>query len=483
MRYHIKKIWIGCMSLCMMYHANAQGEIYDPSKDYQLPADPQVKQKLSHWQDQKFGIFLHWGIYSVGIQESWPLVGEPWPQRDTSMSYEAYKKWYWGLANTFNPVKFNPEKWAEISKKAGAKYMVFTTKHHDGFSMFDTRQSDYKITAGPFKNNPRADVTKYIFDAYRKQGLMVGAYFSKPDWHSQDFWWDRLPTPSRNTNYDTRDHPARWNRFKTFTYNQIEEVMNNYGAIDILWLDGNWLRKLTAEEKKVQRPMLNARKRGNYANYDQDLDMDRIGAMARKSQPGILIVDRGIHGTWENYRTPEQSIPKTQLKDPWETCITLTKSWSYRKPQEEKVKSTAWIIHTLAEVVAKGGNMLMGFGPTPEGEFPKEVEKPLAEVGAWLKQNGEAIYNTRITDNYNDGSTWFTQSKDGKKKYAIVCIKEGEKVPQTIQWKGNTPAKSGKIKLLSTGKNVEWKQDGEQVVIKVPNNVSGEKAIALAFSF
>ncbi|WP_316812044.1 alpha-L-fucosidase [Pedobacter heparinus] len=461
---------------------DAQEDIYNPSKEYEYPSDPLVRDKLEQWQDLKFGVILHWGIYTVpGIQESWLICGESWPKRDTTMTYEAYKKWYWGLADQFNPTKFNPEKWAEISKNTGMKYLVFTTKHHDGFNMFDTKQSDYKITNGPFKNNPKADVTKYIFEAYRKQGMMIGAYFSKPDWHSQDFWWDRFPTPSRNINYDMAKYPQKWQKFKDFTYNQIGEVLGNYGKVDILWLDGGWVRPALKTELAREEWGMNKRGRANYPNFNQEVDMPRIAKMAREKQPGILVVDRTVHGPYENYRTPEQSIPKEQIKTPWETNITITSSWSYR--QKEKVKSSYWVIHIMAEIVAKGGNLLLGWGPTPEGEFPKEIEQPLKEVGAWMKENGEAIYGTRILDFYNDGTTWFTRSKDGKKKYAIACITEGESIPATLKWKGNLPAKGGKIRLISTGKNVDWKQEGDEVVVSLPKDLIGKKSQALAFSF
>ncbi|MGJ7032538.1 alpha-L-fucosidase [Niabella hirudinis] len=457
--------------------AQVKGEVHDMSAGYQYPAEPLVRQKLDQWQDLKIGVFLHWGIYSVeGIQESWLLCNRPNRPRDTTKTYDDFKKWYWGLASKFNPVKFNPERWAEISKNAGMKYIVFTTKHHDGFNMFDTKYSDYKITNGPFKNNPRADVTKYIFDAYRKQGMAIGAYFSKPDWHNEDFWWPVYGTTDRNMNYDPVKYAGKWKRFQEFTFNQLSELMHNYGKIDVLWFDGGWVRPLETPRKPEEGLIL-------YPKFSQDVNMPRIAQMARKAQPDVLIADRTVHGPYENFRTPEQAIPKIQLKEPWETCITLTKSWSYRKPEEEKVKSSAWVIHTLAEVVAKGGNMLLGFGPTPEGEFPKEVTQPLAELGAWLKVNGEAIYGTRITENYNDGSTWFTQSKDGKKKYAIVCIKEGEMVPAILQWKGNIPVKNGVVRLLATGKPVPWKSEGDAVMITVPKMLAGKKIPALVLAF
>ena len=465
--------------LCIPFFGSAQVDIHEASTEYEYPTDPLVRKKLDQWQDLKFGVILHWGLYSVkGMNESWPLVNELWKRRDTTITYEEYKKWYWDQSKTFNPVKFNPEKWAEISKNAGMKYLVFTTKHHEGFSMFDTKENDFKITNGPFANNPKADVTKHIFDAYRKQGMMIGAYFSKPDWHSEYFWWPRFAAVNRNVNYNTNEFPKQWQKFKDFTYNQIGEILGNYGKVDILWLDGGWIRDpQPGEMEKAYVPS----NKPYYPPYPQNVDMPRIAKMAREKQPGILVVDRTVHGAYENYRTPELSIPKTQLKDPWETCLTLAKGWGHTK--KIPIKSGTWIIHTLAEVVAKGGNLLLGWGPTAEGEFPEYVDKPLQEIGTWLKVNGEAIYGTRITENYNDGSTWFTQSKDGKKKYAIFCIQEGATIPQTITWKGNIPAKGKKIKLMATGKNLNWKQKSDAVVIEIPNELVGNQTAALAFAF
>ncbi|WP_317040432.1 alpha-L-fucosidase [Hymenobacter coccineus] len=222
--------------------AQQQG-IHQQSTEYEAPTDPLVQQKLDHWQDQKFGLILHWGLYAVpGIIESWTICSEDWIERDSTVAYEDYKKHYWDYSKQFNPTQFNPEQWASVAKKAGMRYLVFTTKHHDGFNMFDTKESDFKISNGPFKDNPRADVAKYVFDAFRKQGFMIGAYFSKPDWHSQDFWWSKYATPNRNVNYDIKKYPWRWKKYQDFTYNQIGELMHNYGSVDILWLDGGWVR-------------------------------------------------------------------------------------------------------------------------------------------------------------------------------------------------------------------------------------------------
>ncbi len=181
---------------------------------------------------------------------------------------------------------------------------------------------------------------------------MIGAYFSKPDWHTQYFWWDRYATPDRNVNYDIRKNPWRWNKYKEFTYNQINELTSNYGSVDILWLDGGWVRPLETVNDEVRSwgaPI---------PPFSQEIDMPKIASMARKNQPGLLIVDRTVHGPYENYRTPEQSIPKTKSDTPWESCITLGGAWGY--VPNDNFKSATKVIHTLIEVVAKGGSLLLG---------------------------------------------------------------------------------------------------------------------------
>jgi alpha-L-fucosidase len=458
--------------------AVAQQNIHPPSMQYEWPTDSLVKQQLEKWRDQKFGIIIHWGLYAVpGMIESWALCSEDWITRDSTINYDDFKKWYWGLKKDFNPVNFNPEQWAKTAKEAGMRYLVFTTKHHDGFCMFDTKQTDFKISNGPFGSNPRADVAKYVFDAFRKEGLMVGAYFSKPDWHSENYWWPMYATPDRNNNYDIRKFPGRWDKFKQYTYNQVSELMHGYGRMDILWLDGGWVRPLetVTDEVRSWGAAIPA--------WSQNIDIPGIAAMARKAQPGLLIVDRTVHGTYENYQTPEQTIPKEKQDHPWESCITLGNAWGF--VPNDKLKSSAQVIHQLIEVVAKGGSLLLGVGPTADGVLPAAVISRLVEIGAWLKLNGEAIYNTRTAENYIDGDTYFTQSKDAATRYAIACINENNAVPAVIEWMGNTPAKGSKIKLLQTGSIVKWTLEGNKVKVFIPVALqhSGIKIPALAFAF
>jgi alpha-L-fucosidase len=453
----------------------AQNTLHPVSEAYTYPKDPLVAEKLEEWRDQKFGMIIHWGIYAVpGIIESWSICNESWIERDSTVRYDDYKRWYWSLSEKFNPQKFNPEQWAKAAKDAGMRYLVFTTKHHDGFAMFDTKGSDYKITAGPFKDHPRANVTQHVFEAFRKEGMMIGAYFSKPDWHSQYFWWDKYATPDRNVNYDIRKHPWRWNKFKEFTYGQIDELTSEYGKVDILWLDGGWVRPrstVTQEVLSWGAPI---------PEFDQEIGMDKVAALARKNQPGILVVDRTVHGEFENYRTPEQGIPSGKSEDPWESCITLGGAWSY-VPQDQ-FKSSEWAIKTLVEIVAKGGNLLLGVGPTPEGEFlPVQVER-LKEIGAWLAKNGEGIYSTRTVENYKFENFYFTRGKD-EARYALRL--KDETLGEVVSWKGNAPKPGSKMVILDGNIPVKWKQEGEFTRVTLPKKSLGylAKEAVITFKF
>jgi alpha-L-fucosidase len=473
----IKVFLLSLFSFGVALTGQAQQGVHQQSTQYQAPTDPLVLKKLEKWRDQKFGMIIHWGLYAVpGIIESWELCSEDWIERDSTIAYEDYKKWYWGLSKEFNPVNFNPEQWAGAAKKAGMRYLVFTTKHHDGFNMFDTKQTDFKITSGPFKNNPRANVAKYVFDAFRKEGLMVGAYFSKPDWHSEYFWWPRYATPNRNVNYDIVKHAWRWNQYKQFTYNQIKELMHDYGAMDILWLDGGWVRPLETVNEEVRSwgaPI---------PEFSQEVDMPRIATMARQAQPGLLIVDRTVHGPFENYQTPEQRVPKNKIDHPWESCLTLANNWGY--VPNDKFKSSAKIVHTLVEVVAKGGSLLLGVGPKPDGTLPETAVERLTEIGKWLEANGEAIYNTRTTERFQDGRTFFTQGKKGT-RYAITCFAENEPLPATVEWMGNAPKRGASMKLLQTGKLVKWVKEGNKIKVFLPADLSKSSGVypALAFAY
>jgi alpha-L-fucosidase len=473
--FKIKVLFVFALALSIQYiQAQDEQGVHQRSEEYVAPTDPLVKIKLAKWENQKFGMLIHWGIYSVpGIMESWNLNSEDWIERDSTIAYNDYKKWYWNLDKIFNPVNFDPESWADAAEAAGMKYVVFTTKHHDGFNLFDTQQTDYKITNGPFQDHPKANVAKYVFEAFRNRGFMIGAYFSKPDWHSQYFWWDKYATPNRNANYDIEKYDWRWNKFKEFTFNQISELMHDYGSIDILWLDGGWVRPKETVNDEVRAwgaPIPEA---------SQEIDMPKIAEMARKAQPGIIFADRTVHGPYENYQTPERKIPETKLDNPWESCLPLGNNWGY--VPNDPLKSPTTIIHNLIEVVAKGGNMLLGVGPKPDGTLPYEVVDKLKKIGNWLDKNGEAIYNTNAIDNYQDGNVYFTEN--GNKLYAIAVFEDGEEIPRKISWSKNLPSKKAIIKSLETGEEVKFKFNGDQVEVVIPEEIrSAKNKSTIAFS-
>lgn len=442
------KFLFGCLLLLVQsagLRGNAQGTTaYDPEKTYELPKDEKVRAKLAEWQDLKFGLFMHWGTYSIwGIVESWSLCPEDrnFTQRKgpSAANWFTYKQAYENLQTEFNPVKFNPGKWADAAKEAGMKYVVFTTKHHDGFCMYDTKYTDYKVTGAktPFSVNPKRDITKEVFNSFRGKGFMIGAYYSKPDWHSEDYWWSYFPPKDRNESYDRNKYPDRWKRFTDFTFNQVEELTKGYGPIDLLWFDGSWA----------------------------GMDMSSIVDMARKNQPGIIVVDRHGKPQFVNYLTPEQKIPDHYIEHPWETCMTMGKSWSYIP--DEQYKTSRSLIQILVDVVAKNGNLLLDIGPGPDGEWHAEAYDRLKEMGAWMKVNGESIFGTKPLAPYRQNNWAFT-TKD-KAVYLTYLPAENEKqLGTTVRIPYKEVGKKTSITLLGFKQNLRWKIAGDELELTIP---------------
>ncbi|HZP82686.1 MAG TPA: alpha-L-fucosidase, partial [Chthonomonadaceae bacterium] len=320
----------------------------------------QFAARTKWWREAKFGMFIHWGIYSVPADSTDVNgnkgVGE-WYFNNKRMQVRDYEK----FAAQFDPVKFDAKRWVKTAKDAGMKYIVITSKHHDGFCMFDSKLTDYCITkATPFKRDPMKELAAEC----RRQGLKFGFYHSIMDWHHPDYLprrpWEGANRPAAGASLD---------RYIEYMKGQLRELLTNYGPLGVLWFDGGWEHNAT------------------------ELHSQEVNALIRSLQPGIIINDR--NHLPEDHATPEQSIPANALPGGrlWETCMTLNDTWGYAK-NDHNWKSSEDLIHKLCDIASKGGNFLLNVGPTDLGEFTPETLDRLATIGKWMKVNGESIYGT-----------------------------------------------------------------------------------------
>jgi alpha-L-fucosidase len=329
--------------------------------------------RMQWWREARFGLFIHWGLYAVPAGE-WggkTIYGE-WIRNNAHIPIQVYDE----FVGQFNPVKFNADEWVRMAKDAGMKYIVITSKHHDGFAIFDSKVSDFDVMATPFKR----DILKELAAACRKQGMTLCFYHSIMDWHHPDYLprrdWELKERPAAGADYE---------RYVRYLKAQIKELLTNYGDIGVLWFDGEWEATWTE-----------ARGRDLY-NYVRGL------------QPSIIINNRvgasrtGMSGFSENkesagdFGTPEQTIPDTGVPGlDWETCMTMNENWGYNKA-DKNFKSTRDLLQKLADIASKGGNFLLNVGPTAEGVFPAESVERLKTIGAWMKLNGESIHGTQAS--------------------------------------------------------------------------------------
>ncbi|MBD0831913.1 alpha-L-fucosidase [Aestuariibaculum sediminum] len=462
------------VSMQMFSQAIYEDERYVPE------TDPLVLEKLDEWQGLKFGLLMHWGTYSQwGIVESWSLCPEEygWCERKKGSNpdnYFEYKKEYEALQTTFNPTKFDPDKWAKAAKNAGMKYVVFTTKHHDGFSMFDSKYTDYKITSPktPFSTHPKANIAKEIFNSFRNEGLWAGAYFSKPDWNVDSYWDPKYPPKDRNVNYSPTENPEKWNEYVEFTHNQIMELLTDYGKIDILWLDGGWVAKSPKAEINEWYKHTMENSEDGYLKHrmvNQDIKMDDLVVKARKQQPGLIVVDRAVHGKNQNYLTPENRVPEKTLPYPWESCIISGGGWSYTP--NAKYMSAREGIQMLVDVVAKGGNLLLNIAPSPEGEWQQGAYDLLEAYGNWMDVNSSAIYGTKPIAPFKEDNICMTQNEKGN-VFLMYLAEEGEKtIPAEVFVKSLTPKRGAKITMLGSNKRLKWEKQAEGFKVIIPESL------------
>lgn len=319
-------------------------------------------ERAEHFMDWGLGMFVHWSMDSqLGSVISHSMVGASEKYLDRFINE---------LPKTFNPDLYDPNEWMDIAKLAGVKYMVFTTKHHSGFCMWDTQTNDFNIMQTPYKK----DIVKMYVDACRANGIKVGFYFSPEDFY---FLHKQGHIIRRRAEYANIS-----NNKKLLDYDsaQITELMTNYGPIDVIFLDA--------------------------------FDNEPIRQLIHKLQPNCLVT-RG------EMETPEQNIPDAPLPGPWEACFTLGNQWQY-KPTNEDYKSGTELIEMLIDIRAKGGNLLINVGPDPKGVIPFEQERRFRELALWMFVNDEAIHNIRPCPVIREGDLWFTRSKDEKSVYVFI---------------------------------------------------------------
>lgn len=400
--------------------------------------------RTAWYRNAKFGMFIHWGPYSLAsVEASWPIM-TPKPGGISEPDYrELYKR--------FNPVRFDPDAYVQLARSAGQQYMVFTSKHHDGFCMFDTAYTDYKITNTPYGK----DLVRQLSDACQGAGMPLGFYYSPPDMHHPAF---RDTSKPASANWHGEPTRPEWPLYLDYMQLQLTELLTKYGPVVLLWFDG--------------------------LNDPQKYDGRRFLELIRRLQPGTLVNDRiGVAG---DFQTPEQFIPngiptkgirfnavdtsineKLQSAVPkpeefqlWETCMTINNTWAYNVHDRE-FKSTQFLIRGLVEVASRGGNFLLNVGPQPDGLIQLEFQERLRAIGDWLSVNGDSIYGTTYGPLQGLPSLRST-AKDNK---VFVHIFEWPSGALEISgFKGRIVS----ARLLATGQELKFKQTDTQLRIELP---------------
>jgi alpha-L-fucosidase len=359
----MKSLLSSCAVIALLLCAAAADVLSQPETKTQHDA------RMSWWREARFGLFIHWGLYAVPAGEwNGTITHGEWIRTTGQIPLTQYD----GFVGQFNPVKFNAEEWVLLAKQAGMKYIVITSKHHDGFCLFDSKFTDFDVMSTPFHR----DILKELSAACHKHGITMCWYHSIMDWHHPDY------LPRREWEKDRSTQGADFDRYVQHMKNQLRELLTNYGDIGVLWFDGEWESTWSEAHGRDLYGYVRGLQPGIIIN-------NRVGA-ARAGMEG-LTKEGGFGG---DFGTPEQQIPATGLPGvDWETCMTMNDHWGYNK-NDQHWKSTREILQMLADVASKGGNYLLNVGPTAEGVFPPASVERLREIGQWTSRYGESIYGT-----------------------------------------------------------------------------------------
>jgi len=376
--------------------------------------------------EDRFGMFIHWGLYAI------PARGE-WVRNQERISNEDYQPYF----EEFDPVHYDPKKWAALAKQAGMKYAVMTSKHHDGFCLFDSQYTDYKATNTPAGR----DLIREYVDAFRAEGLKVGFYYSLIDWHHPDYpaYGDRNHPMRENEAYKGR--PENFANYVEYLHNQVRELCTNYGKLDVMWFDFSY-NDMTGE--KWEATKLVEMIRGLQPGIIID---NRLGGDGKAAEPPVYAGD---------FESPEQFIPTLGVTDalgrpvPWEACMTLNDHWGYHS-KDKNVKNAQNVVHMLIECVSKGGNLLLNVGPNAKGEIPKESIAVLEQVGGWMRDNGASVYGCGRADIAKP--EWGRYTQRGKFLYAHIF----ERGVASFRFDG-LGGKVKKARLLMDGSELQLRQ-------------------------
>jgi alpha-L-fucosidase len=332
--------------------------------------DAQKQQRMKWWTDARFGMFIHWGLYAQAARHEWVKHNE-------AITNEGYQKYF----DQFNPDHFEPKKWAKQAKAAGMKYAVLTSKHHEGFTLFDSKYTDYKAT----NTQAKRDLIKEFVDAFRAEGIKVGFYYSLLDWHHPDYTMDDIhPLTQKDksqANYDRLNKGRDMAKYRQYMRNQVTELLTKYGKIDIMWLDFSFPNK---------------KEPGRGKGMD-DWGSIELLKLIRKLQPGIIVDNRlnlEEYKDGQDFETPEQVKPEELAKyrgKTWETCQTFSGSWGYYR-DENTWKSHRQLLDLLITSTGNGGNLILNVGPTARGEFDYRATNALDSMATWMHANSKSIY-------------------------------------------------------------------------------------------